>query len=111
MLEQLGRYFPTTVFVFEDLNGFIVRHIHGTQGIDTQIINSINIVQAIPILREKYTNDPEILDFYNGFQPQHHNMGQQIETGILNVGSIVNTELRWQALRGWSLIGLPVVVG
>lgn len=92
-VRATGPLFSNNCFVFEDLNGFIVRHIHGTQGIDTQIINSINIVQAIPILREKYTNDPEILNFYNDFQPQHHNMGQQIETGIVNVGTIVNKTL------------------
>ena len=49
-----GPLFANNCFVFEDFNGYIVHNIHGTQSIDTPIVNTINLVQAIPVLSEKY---------------------------------------------------------
>lgn len=88
-VRATGPLFANNCFVFEDLNGYILQHIHGTQGVDTQIINSVNIIQAIPILREKHTDDPDVLQFYKDLQQQHHKTGQEIEAGIFNVGSAV----------------------
>ena len=51
-VRSSGPLFANNCFVFEDLNGFIVSQIHGTQGIDTQVVQTINLIQAIPILRQ-----------------------------------------------------------
>ena len=38
MVRNTGPLFVNNCFVFEDLNEYIVKHIHGTQSIDAQII-------------------------------------------------------------------------
>ena len=54
MVRHAGPLFANNCFIFEDLNGFIVSHIHGTQGIDSQVVRTINMIQALPILQEKF---------------------------------------------------------
>lgn len=48
-----GPLFSNNCFVFEDFNGFITQNIHETQGVDTQVLNTINLIQAIPVLIKK----------------------------------------------------------
>ena len=87
-VRATGPLFSNNCFVFEDLNGYILGHIHGTQGIDTQVINTINLVQAIPILSEMYLTDEDIQDFYKDLTSkcQQHSGAPLIETGILRLG-------------------------
>ena len=40
-------------FAFEDKNGFLLKLIHGTQFIDSQIISAVSITQKLPALCEK----------------------------------------------------------
>ena len=45
-VRHAGPLYVNNCFIFEDLNGFIVKHIHGTQGIVTQITNIISMLQV-----------------------------------------------------------------
>lgn len=49
-----GPLFVNNCFVFEDLNGYVLKHIHGPTGVETQIINAITKMQALPSLFDLY---------------------------------------------------------
>ena len=53
-VRNTGPLFVNNCFVFEDLNGYILQHIHGTQGIDTQIVNVVSILKVTPHLFQLY---------------------------------------------------------
>ena len=50
---------------FEDANGFILKLIHGTQSIQSQIVSAMSMVQALPVLTKKYieTGSRDLVDF------------------------------------------------
>ena len=52
-VRDLGPMYTNSCFSFEDKNGFILKLIHGTQFIDSQILSAVSITQKIPELREK----------------------------------------------------------
>lgn len=53
-VRHTGPLYVNNCFIFEDLNGFIVNHIHGTQGVDTQITNIVCMLKVPPVLRELF---------------------------------------------------------
>ncbi|XP_071478605.1 uncharacterized protein [Diadema antillarum] len=88
---KTGPLFANNCFVFEDLNGYIVSQIHGTQGIDTQIISTINLIQAIPILKEKYeAADEEASAFIESISRHHmyHKCWNFIQTGFFRIDQL-----------------------
>ena len=88
-MRSSGPLFANNCFVFEDLNGFIVSHIHGTQGVDTQIIQVINFIQAIPILLEQFAVfDDEVYTFLNYMRGNFHKSWQCIQDGIFRIDSV-----------------------
>jgi len=52
-VRHLGPLYTHSCFAFEDKNGFILKLIHGTQFIESQILTAVSFVQKIPELREK----------------------------------------------------------
>ena len=100
VVRATGPLFAINSFVFEDINGFIVSHIHGTQGIDTQVINTINLIQAIPILHEKYApNDDEVLVFINRMHGISHKLWERIGDGIYRLDSTKETKIAIEDLQ------------
>ncbi|KAK3085488.1 hypothetical protein FSP39_004118 [Pinctada imbricata] len=94
-VRQTGPLYVNNCFIFEDLNGFIIKHIHGTQGIDTQITNIISLLKVPPILFDKFCADSvdeeisllysELLDSVAGRQK----IDDDIEPGVRSIGSAV----------------------
>ena len=56
--------FANNCFIFEDLNGFIVSHLHDTQAIDSQVVRTVNIIRAIPVLEEKFGRLDAVADHF-----------------------------------------------
>ncbi|EDO33188.1 predicted protein [Nematostella vectensis] len=52
-VRDLGPLYTHSCFSFEDKNGFILKLIHGTQFIDSQILAAVLFTQKLPVLREK----------------------------------------------------------
>ena len=52
-VRDLGPHYTHSCFAFEDKNGFLLKLIHGTQFIDSQIISAVSITQKLPKLCEK----------------------------------------------------------
>lgn len=79
-----GPLFANNCFVFEDLNGYILKHIHGPTGVETQVINAITKMQALPslmdIYAEKGSNDETFLVAM--LKPNFIHNGTLIEKGI-----------------------------
>lgn len=92
-VRYTGPLYVNNCFIFEDLNGYIIKHIHGTQGIDTQLTNIISLLKVTPIMFDKYLNDgkdDEILEIYNELNDSvlgRHKYSHEIEDGIRPVGS------------------------
>lgn len=53
-VRYTGPLYVNNCFIFEDLNGFIIKHIHGTQGVDTQITNIISMLKVPPLMFNKF---------------------------------------------------------
>ena len=51
-VRELGPLYTHSCFPFEDKNGFILKQIHGTQFIDSQITYAVTLTQKIPELRQ-----------------------------------------------------------
>ena len=52
-VRDLGPLYTHSCFSFEDKNGFVLKLIHGTQFIDSQIITAVSFTQKLPELREQ----------------------------------------------------------
>lgn len=83
-----GPLFANNCFVFEDLNGYILKHIHGPTGVETQVMNAITKMQALPSLMdiyvEKGSNDETFLVAM--LKPNFIHNGTLIEKGIFLLG-------------------------
>ena len=52
-MKDLGPLYTHSCFSFEAKNGFILKLIHGTPFIDSQIITAVSFSQKLPELREQ----------------------------------------------------------
>lgn len=58
-VKYTGPLYVNNCFIFEDLNGFIVKHIHGTQGINTCITNIVSLLHIPAAMSVKYLMDAQ----------------------------------------------------
>lgn len=92
-VRHTGPLYVNNCFIFEDLNGFIIKHVHGTQGVDTQLTNSIAMLKVPPIMYDKFLKkspDDEIISLYKELTDSvrgRHQFDCEIEDGIRPVGS------------------------
>ncbi|XP_069470109.1 uncharacterized protein [Ambystoma mexicanum] len=88
-VRATGPLFTANCFVFEDLNGFILQHFHGTTGVETQILDAISMIQVIPVLKEKYLlSGSDEAEFYQSMMSLHNRKKYvNIENGVYSVGS------------------------
>ena len=54
MVRQMGPLWAYSCFSFENANGNILKFFNGTQNVDFQIVETISLMQALPILQKKY---------------------------------------------------------
>ena len=52
-VKDLGPLYSHSRFPFEDKNGFVLRLIHGTQFINSQILTAVSFAQELPELKEQ----------------------------------------------------------
>lgn len=94
-VRNTGPLFVNNCFIFEDLNGFIVKHIHGTQGVDAQLTNIINMLKVPPIMYTiflKDSTDTDLLFLYNELADSvtgRHRYENDIEDGIRPIGKVI----------------------
>lgn len=94
-VRNTGPLFVNNCFIFEDLNGFIVKHIHGTQGVDAQLTNIINMLKVPPIMYTiflKDSTDTDLLFLYNELTDSvtgRHRYENDIEDGIRPIGKVI----------------------
>lgn len=51
-------------FHFEDKNSYLLRLIHGTQNIPTQMINAVKLVQSLPSIAQTVKSKCAVAEFY-----------------------------------------------
>lgn len=79
--------FANNCFVFEDLNGYILKYIHGTTGVETQVIKAVTMMQALPTLKDLYIdNDEDSLLITSILRPNYVHKNVCIEEGIYQLG-------------------------
>ena len=54
MVWQMGPLWAYSCFPFENANGNILKFFNGTQNVDFQIVETISLMQTLPILQKKY---------------------------------------------------------
>ncbi|XP_078533887.1 LOW QUALITY PROTEIN: uncharacterized protein LOC144820125 [Lissotriton helveticus] len=90
-VRATGPLFTANCFVFEDLNGFLLQHVHGTVGIETQILDAVNMIQVIPVLMENHLPPDSVeAEFYQSMMCSYNRKRQRylkIEKCIYSVGS------------------------
>ncbi|XP_063403282.1 uncharacterized protein LOC134712602 [Mytilus trossulus] len=90
-----GPLFVNNCFAFEDLNGYIIKNIHGTTGIEMQVINAITKMQALPTLQElhidKGSTDEAL--FNSMTRPNFIHNADCIEEGIFHLGQTFKMRL------------------
>lgn len=92
-----GPSFSNNCFVFEDLNGYILKNIHGQLGVEMQIINAIAKMQAIPTLKEKFIGKGLVEESLveNILRPNFLHNNICIEDGIYLLGQTCPKTLTW----------------
>jgi hypothetical protein len=93
-VRHTGPLYVNNCFIFEDLNGFIVKHIHGTQGVDTQIANIVCMLKVPPILYDlflrDYGNEEEVVSLYKELTDSvtgRYKYLSEIEGGVRPIGN------------------------
>ena len=86
-VRRTGPLFAKNCSIFEDLNGFIVSHLHGTQSIESQVIKTINLIQAIPVLQEKFGGiDTEVDYFLDVLRGTARSSWNILQSGVYQIG-------------------------
>ena len=111
-VRDLGPLYTHSCFSFEDKNGFILKLIHGTQFIESQILTAVSFVQKIPELREKCIKPgSEVEEIYRSLSCARRPKNPQLISSSLNayrLGSIYVQsldELEYAALERY--LGYP----
>lgn len=105
-VKDLGPLYTHSCFPFEDKNGFILKLIHGTQFIDSQIISAVCLTQKIPELRESCIPTGSEIDTicHELLHPPILKQRVEIGEGIYAIGSPYVRELNnrdFDALEEW----------
>ena len=90
-VRQLGPLWTHSCFHFEDANGFILKLIHGTQSIQSQIVSAMSMVQALPVLTNKCieTGSRDLVDFLCKLQGGCSNLGvTRLEDHVYSLGTV-----------------------
>ena len=92
-VRYTGPLYVNNCFIFEDLNGYIVKHIHGTQGIDTQLTNIISMLRVPSTMFTIYVDDntdEEVVNLYRELSDSvtvRHKHMDEIEDGVHPMGN------------------------
>ena len=94
-VRELGPLYTHSCFPFEDKNGFILKQIHGTQFIDSQIIYAVTLTQKIPELKQSciLPDSEEDKLFCLLSYPQKPKRGTEILPGIFTLGASFKKDL------------------
>ena len=78
-VKDLGPLYTHSCFSFEDKNGFILRLIHGTQFIDSQILTALSFTQKLPELKEQCITPGSVEEklYYNLLNP--NNLSEKVK--------------------------------
>jgi len=79
---DLGPLYTHSCFAFEDKNGFLLKLIHGTQFLDSQIVSAVSITQKLPELHEKCFSKGSEIDLL--YKDLNHTRKSQFRTEILS---------------------------
>ena len=119
-VKHTGPLFSNNCFIFEDLNGYIIKHVHGTQSVEMQLINIIGLLKAIPMMRDKYLNildenDPvhELFLELSDSIASRKSLINAVEEGIVRVGHVVNGKLNdkeFTAVASYGVMKRDVVI-
>jgi hypothetical protein len=116
-VRHTGPLSVNNCFIFEDFNGFIVKHIHGTQGIDSQLANIVSMLKVPPIMYDRFLKnsaDEEIILLYHELSDSvlsRHTFNDEIEDGVRPIGNafeITLTAEEAQKARKCGIINLNV---
>ena len=67
MVRQTGPLWSNSCFPFESANGELLKLFHGTQYIDVQIMNAVNIFQSIPTISKSLEENGVLSRFSQSF--------------------------------------------
>ena len=105
-VRDLGPLYTHSCFSFEDKNGFILKLIHGTQFIDSQILTAVSFTQKLPELKEQCIapNTEEETLYYNLLNPNKPKRKLEILPNVYMLGSLYRKRLddkEFQALESY----------
>lgn len=114
-VRDLGPMYTHSCFSFEDKNGFILKLIHGTQFIDSQILSAVSITQKIPELREKCTTSGTDLEavYFSLSHPRKPAKMLEISKNVYALGAFYNRTLNaeeYAAFQCYLGLAPPTVV-
>ena len=103
-VKDLGPLFTHSCFSFEDKNGFILRLIHGTQFIDSQILTAVSFTQKLPELKEQCITPGSVEEklYYNLLNPNKPKRKAEILPHCYLLGSLYRkglSEVEFKALE------------
>ena len=103
-VKDLGPLFTHSCFSFEDKNGFILRLIHGTQFIDSQILTAVSFTQKLPELKEQCITPGSVEEklYYNLLNPNKPKRKAEILPHCYLLGSLYRkglSEMEFKALE------------
>ncbi|XP_069465487.1 uncharacterized protein [Ambystoma mexicanum] len=92
-----GPLYINNCFIFEDLNGFLLKNIHAKQGVDMQILHVIGLWKVTPLLFEVHKKQlsDEVIDLYHSAIncTRLPDKSKEIDMGICALGKIVWKQL------------------
>jgi hypothetical protein len=98
-VRHTGPLYVNNCFIFEDLNGFIVKQIHGTQGVETQLTDIIAMLRIPSTMYALYVDqytDNNVIELYRELSDSisaRYRQNDIIDDGINVMGTITNRNL------------------
>lgn len=90
-VKILGPLWAFSCFPFENANGEILKLFHGTQFIDVQIVNAVNIIKTLPAVLDSVQDKKTVYDFSQKMlKKRGKNIGTKIDYKIIGAKCKVN---------------------
>ncbi|XP_077991120.1 uncharacterized protein LOC144445447 [Glandiceps talaboti] len=86
-VKLLGPLWTHSCFHFEDTNGFLMKLIHGTQNVQSQIVTAVALTQKLPSMFDCLLGDSKAMAFYNKLTKPGRASMVQLENNVFSVGT------------------------
>ena len=97
MVHQMGPLWAYSCFSFENANGSVLKYFNGTQNVDFQIVETVNLIQTLPKLQVVFLDPNSQEDvLYKSMKGIVERNDQRLQDNIYKVGGCGKKKIKYE---------------